>query len=452
MTAPASEFPVTTHSSPARPSVFSIAGPSIAVFMMNTIAGVLVIRIVADLGTPAVAAVAAGQRINFVLVALIMGLGAATTALVSRAWGGGASEEAGAWTTLSIKLGLIASTGICIVVALLAGPIANYFALEGEAEMLAVDYIRLMALFGPVQGIVMVLATACRAVGDARTPLYLGTCANLLSVACAWALAYGAFGLPAMGTRGAAIGWGTAYVFSSTAYLWMWRRGRLILPFPHRQHRRALSLRRFASVAAPATVEQVIMQVAMLVFIGFVAVYGTTAFTAYSIGLNLFAVSMVIGLGFSIAASALVGQCLGAGDPEAAIDSAHKALRPALVTMLASGMLMALCAEQLAGLMVMDPEVIALTAQFVIALGVLQPLLAIDFVLGGALRGAGDTRYPMIAGVIAIVFCRLPAAALVVWLELSVTWLFWLFLGDQVVKLVFIIHRFRSRRWLKALA
>ncbi len=194
------------------------------------------------------------------------------------------------------------------------------------------------------------------------------------------------------------------------------------------------------------------MQVAMLVFIGFVAVYGTTAFTAYSIGLNLFAVSMVIGLGFSIAASALVGQCLGAGDPEAAIDSAHKALRPALVTMLASGMLMALCAEQLAGLMVMDPEVIALTAQFVIALGVLQPLLAIDFVLGGALRGAGDTRYPMIAGVIAIVFCRLPAAALVVWLELSVTWLFWLFLGDQVVKLVFIIHRFRSRRWLKALA
>ncbi|NIB40896.1 MATE family efflux transporter [Pseudomaricurvus alkylphenolicus] len=449
----------------ARPSVWSIAAPSITLFLMATLAGVVIIKIVSSLGTPAVAAVTAGQRINFVMVALLMGMGSATTAMVSRAWGSGDKRRATEATRLSLKVGL----GVCILVSIsaisLAQPLAHFFQLDDESYPLAVDYIRLLCLFGPAQGIVMILSTAFRAIGDAKTPMFVGILANGISIAGAYVFAYGELGMPAMGVNGAAIGWGLSFAFAALAYLGLWLSGRLPLPFSIPEPKPAridelpdlagcaetvqrISLNRFLTICLPATMEQVVMQGAMLLFVGFVAAYGTPAFAAYGVGMNLFAVTMVIGLGFSIAASALVGQCLGAGDHQAALDSVYQALRLALTTMVISGILAGTFAEELAHLMVDDPEVAALTAQFVIVVALMQPMLAVDFVFGGAMRGAGYTGYPLIAGLITILGVRLPLAALVTEFHLPVQWIFGVFVVDLLVKAIMISLRFRKRTWL----
>ena len=202
----------------------------------------------------------------------------------------------------------------------------------------------------------------------------------------------------------------------------------------------------------PATIEQFIMQAAMLLFIVFVASYGTAAFAAYGVGMSLFSVAAVIGLGFSIASSALVGQSLGAGDTESALASARQALKLSLVIMLVTGGLSAFFAKPIAAAMVDDPEVIALTAQFLVALAVLQPLLAADFVMTGAMRGAGDTRFPLIAGLVAVVCVRLPLGAIVAWQQLPIIWIYGVLVVDQIVKLSLVIHRYRARRWLHTLA
>lgn len=438
-----------------KPSVWSIAGPSIAVFLMATIAGVLIIRIVAGLGTPAVAAVTAGQRINFVMVALLMGMGAATTALVSRAWGAQDKALAIAYTRLSLIVALALALALCSLAIIAAEPLATFFKLHADAHTLAVTYIRWLSLFGVAQAVVMILSTAFRAIGDAKTPLYLGIFANGSSVLFAYGFAYGQWGLPELGVKGAAIGWGLAYSLCALAYLVLWISNRLPLHFslprltPEQTPRADLS--RFIKVCLPATVEQMVMQGAMLVFIWFVAGYGNAAFAAYGVGLSLFAVSMVVGLGFSIASSTLVGQHLGAGDCQGAVDSANHALRLSLITMSAMGIASVLLAEQLATLMVDDPEVARLTTQLVIALALIQPLLGIDFALGGAMRGAGDTRFSLIVGIVTILGVRLPLAAFFVWQDFPVVWVYSVFIADQLVKSILIWRRFKQRRWLRAL-
>ena len=432
-------------------SVWSIAGPSIGVFLMATIAGVLIIKIVSGLGTPAVAAVTAGQRINFILVALLMGLGAATTALVSRAWGAKDPELATAYARLALISGVCIALVVATFSAFFAPNIAHFFRLDDVSAPLAVSYIRWMSLFAVSQSILMVLSTACRSVGDAKTPLYLGLFGHSTSVFLAWALTYGEFGLPAMGVRGAAIGWGLAFSLTAFAYLGLWLNNRLKLRFSLSDQAPKADLSRFIKVCLPATIEQLLMQAAMLVFVWFVARHGTEAFAAYGIGISLLSVTIVIGMGFSIAASALVGQELGAGNREGAIESGYSALRLALITMTVLGALTSFFSTELAGLLVDDPEVQRLTALFVLILGLAQPILAVDLVLGGAMRGAGDTRFPLFAGMISAVFVRLTLAGIATLMELPVQWIYSVFMADQLVKSTIILWRYRGLRWLRAL-
>jgi len=438
-----------THTDFRRPSVWSIAAPSIAMFMISTLAGVVLIRIAAGLGTPAVAAVTAGQRVNFIILALLMGMGAATTALVSRAWGAKNSDAAVDATRQSLKVGLTVCALLSITAISLAKPLAHFFQLEGESYQLAVSYVRLLSLFGVFQGVMMILSTACRAIGDAKTPLFVGILVNTISVVAAYGFAYGRWGMPDMGVNGVAIGWGIAYGVGTLCYLVLWLNNRLLLPFSYTGKPPQGNLNRFLTICLPATVEQLIMQTAMLMFIAFIAGYGTEAFSAYGVGMSLFAVTMVIGLGFSIAASALVGQSLGAGDSQGALDSTAFALKQSIIVLSATGLASALFANPLANAMVDDPKVAELTAQFVLALALVQPLLAVDFVLGGAMRGAGYTGFPLIAGIVAILGVRLPLAALISEYQWSVGWIFSVFIADQLVKVTLIVRRYRTHVWLR---
>jgi len=432
-------------------SVWSIAGPSIAVFMMATIAGVLIIKIVSDLGTPAVAAVTAGQRINFILVALLMGLGAATTALVSRAWGANDKVLATAYTRLALTVGIALSVIIGALMALFADQVAAFFRLNSEAAPLATEYIRWLSLFAVSQAISMILSTASRAIGDAKTPLYVGIIANSSAVLLAWALAYGKWGLPAMGVFGAAVGSGVAFSFSALIYLLLWMSDRLRLQFSLPADAPRTDFPRFLKVCLPAGIEQLIMQAAMLIFVWFVAQHGTEAFAAYGVGLNLLSLTIVVGLGFSIAASALVGQQLGAGNRQGAIDSGYRALRLAFITMSSLGLLSVMFSREMASMLSNDPEVIELTSHFVFVLGIVHPFLAVDLVLGGAMRGAGDTRFPLMAGIISAVIVRLSLAGIATLMALPVQWIFSIFLADQVVKCIIIWRRYEGRRWLRVL-
>lgn len=439
-------------SSHDRVSVWSIAGPSIVVFLLSTLAGVAIIKIVAGLGTPAVVATTAGQRVHFIQLALLMGMGAATTALISRAWGGKNIPLAVDTMKLSIKFGL----SICILLSLLAfltaGYMGSFFQLTGDSRELAITYIRWMFVFAPFQGLVMMMSTASRAAGDAKVPLYMGIISNVSSVVAAYGLAYGVMGLPAMGVKGAAIGWGLAYLISAVIYFSCWYFGYLKLPFKTAAAGEKAKTDQFIRISMPATVEQIIMQGAMLVFIAFVAQYGTEAFAAYGVGINIMSVAAVIGLGFSIAASANVGMSLGAGKPQKALEASMEALKLAVIILTIVGLGLGLFAETISQFMVADRLVVEISTQFLWILACLLPVLAVDFVLSGAMRGAGDTRYPLIAGIMTSLGVRLPLAALCLWLELPVWCIFSVFLFDQLVKCFLLVRRYRQKRWLTALS
>ena len=176
--------------------------------------------------------------------------------------------------------------------------------------------------------------------------------------------------------------------------------------------------------------------------------YGTEAFAAYNIGVNLLAVCMTVGFGFSIAGSTLVGQHLGANDHDGAARSGWRSMVFAIISMGSLGLLIIAFAEEMATYFIGDAALtVEYTGQFIYILGAMMPLLAVEFSIGGALRGAGDTRFPLMATVFGLLVMRCGLAGIATYMGMPVVYVYAAIIGDYVVKAAMLLWRFRRGRW-----
>jgi putative MATE family efflux protein len=299
----------------------------------------------------------------------------------------------------------------------------------------------------------LILGAGLRAVGDMRTPLLVGAVTNVVNALLLFVLVYGGFGFPSIGIAGAALSGGLAFLVGTSLTLWLWfRRTLLIAPITTGLFDRVRT-KKLLRVGYPAALEQLVFQSGFIVFTFVIAhFYGTNALAAYGIGVQILSLSFVVGFGFSIAASTLVGQHLGARDPVRAAQSGWRAMWLAVASMSVLSVLIIALARPIAKLMIAAPEVVEHTVTFIYLLGLAQPLMAIEFAIGGALRGAGDTRFPLLTTFTSLIGGRIVLALLFTWLGLPVGFIYGALLADYTLKATMLIARFRSGRWQHALA
>jgi putative MATE family efflux protein len=207
-------------------------------------------------------------------------------------------------------------------------------------------------------------------------------------------------------------------------------------------------VRRIAAVGSPTGIEQLLMQIGFLLYLGIAARYGTAAVAAYFIGVRILALSFLPGFGFGAAASTIVGQQLGARQPHGAERSGWEANRLAMLFMSVGGVIIFAGARVIARAFIDDPVVVEDAVAFIRVLAACQPLMAADFTLGGALRGAGDTKFPLVTVLVAFYGARLGFAYIVAAvLSLSLTWVWLALVGDYAMRALLKAWRFQSGRW-----
>lgn len=427
--------------------VWTLAWPTIVSNLLYSAAGFIDIKIVGALGPSAVAALTTGLRIFFAMQAVLIAVTAGTTALVARAWGAGDRDEAAAVTWLSLWLSLAFVLVVTVPVVIWAERFAGIFRLDPDTVAQAATFTRRLSFFYAAFAVNLVLGAALRAAGDVVTPLWTSTLANGVAVSVAYVLVYGKLGFPAMGVSGTAFGHAAGWVTGALAIGTLWKRGAGGLGVGGRSAFSMERARRLLAIGYPAAMEQIAWQGGFILFLWIVALYGTAPYAAYGIGVNILSFSFLVGFGFSMAAATLVGQRLGAGDPDGAAHGGWHAMRLAITAMLVFAAVIITAAEPLARFLIDDPEVVRLTVVFIHVLGSVQVLMAIEYSLGGALRGAGDTRFPFLTVVTGLFGVRLPLAAGFCWLGLPPEWIFAALIGDYIVKATMLTLRFRSGRW-----
>jgi MATE family, multidrug efflux pump len=270
-----------------------------------------------------------------------------------------------------------------------------------EVKAEALPFLRTMFVFSLGMLLFFMLGGALRSAGDARTPLRLGIWMTGLNIAFNVVLIPGYGPVPALGTRGAAIGTVSASLIVSSIALWMLLRGKLVVHFPHAMSRRPdwgiiRSLFRFGLPAGLQGVAMNIAGVLLLRFIGSLP-HSAEAQAAYAVGYaELFSLITWTSVGLMGAAAAVAGQNLGAGHPDRAIRGVQIASRIGIAVAATVGALFLLIPERLLAIFGLDdPTVVSLGRQLLRYLAVSGFFITVALTYTGGLQGTGDTRSPL---------------------------------------------------------
>ncbi len=415
------------------------------------------LAMLSHLGTDVLAAVGYCAQFLFLAQSVLMALGAAGVALMSRALGAGEPERARGALVTFLALGGVIGAGSALLG--LVAPrllLALVDAAPSVAE-LGLPYMRATLGAALFLGFSIALESGYRSARNTRLPLAITALVAAVKLTLNAGLIFGLAGLPELGLLGAGIATLGAHAVGLVGYAWSARRpGRpesVLLRLGRRDLGpvRALLPEAFR-VSWPAALERVIMQSALMGYFWALSGYGPQAIAAYAVGMRLLSFSWIPGTGYAIAAATLVGQSLGAQDPAGARAAAARALRWSVVTALLIGGVYLLTRDAMVGWFSDDPEVLAMIAPFIVVMAFAQPIIASNFTMAGALRGSGDTITPLLASFAGTWGVRLPPAVILGrLLHVDVSWVFALLALDHVVRLLIVSRAYARGAWSERL-
>lgn len=435
---------------PAAPlNIWSLAWPTMAAAFMHTVVRWIDIKMVGVLGADAIAGVTAGGQLLWLIQTFVMAASIGLTAIVSRAYGAKNLVEADHAHKQSIWMSLLIGIITWVGFIPLIDPSFAWIGLTGDAAIDGRDYMLWLLAGNIPMTLFFMTSAALRAGGDTITPLWTGVLANFVNIFLNWVFIYGNLGAPEMGVGGAGLATSISVAFNIVLILILWQGGKLILPRRLAGWAIDLSMwRRIWKIGYPTGIEGLLFQFAMLSFMSFMTLYGTEAYVAYQIGVQVLAFGFLPGHGFNVAAATMVGQYLGARMPDKAMAAGWQTLRLAMLFMALMGFGLIAVGEPIARWFIDDDTVVPMAVQFIWILGFCLPLMAWDFTVGGALRGAGDTRTPLVTVMIALgCFRLLPGYIIAHLLNWDVVWLWSVLFLDYAARAIVLGLAFRRGKW-----
>ena len=423
--------------------ILRLAGPAFLALVAEPLFLLADSAIVGHLGTRQLAGLGIAGAVLSSLISLCIFLAYGTTASVARRIG--ARDLRGALTQGVDGIWLAGAIGVATTVLgvpltpWLVGLFGPRAGVAHEAE----TYLRI-GLVGAVPLLVMLATTGIlRGLQDTRTPLLVAVAGNLANVALNLWLVYGLD----LGIAGSALGTVLAQSASAAALL-------TVVTRAARRHEARLrpslaGIRGAGSAGVPLLLRTVTLRASLLVMTYGASTLGDTDLAAMQVAMTLWTFLAFALDAIAIAAQAITGRYLGAGDRAGTRAITARMLRWGVLGGVVTGLALAAASPWLGALFTGDARVRGLLVPVLLVAAVAQPLAGVVFVLDGVLIGAGDGRYLAWVGLLVLAVFA-PAAWLAVGLGGTLVWL-WVafaaaFMGGRGVVL---LSRARSDAWLR---
>jgi len=391
-------------------AVNRLAWPVILENLFQTALGTIDMIMVGSLGAAAIAGVGTANQIIFVMQASFGAITTGTTVLVARFVGAREDEAANSVVKQSLVIGAV----ISVIFAFLGLGFSQWairlMGAEPDVVHLGATYLRIVTAASVFMVYMFIVSGALRGAGDTRTPMIVTGCINAVNIVVAYVLIFGKLGFPTLGVAGAAWGATMARGVGTLALLATLLRGKAAISIRGRSGwwPSPRMIWRVLRLGMPSMIEQMAMSGGMLIY-GIIAIsLGTVVYATQRITFQALSLSWMPGFGFAMASTAMVGQCLGARRAEMGECSSWYAVRMAVAWMTIIGVLIAVFGKSVMRLFTSDPVMIAMGADALRVIAISQPFMAVGMVLAGSLRGAGDTRFPMMTTFLSIWLVRLP--------------------------------------------
>jgi len=430
-----------------RKAVLKLALPAMFELVLMMLVQIIDMIQVGSLGPWAIAATGLAAQPTMLIFSIFSALVVGTTALVARAAGAGEREYASRVTRQSFVIVLIMGVLVTVVGIPTSGVIIRLMGADVDTIDPGTIYMKIV-MAGTVFTVGnMVLAASLRGVGDMITPMISNTVANVINIFMNWVLINGKLGFPRLEVAGAAIAtsFSRLIAFFITLHA-VYARDKYISISVHDSYRFEPDIiKKVLNIGIPAAIEQLIMRSGALLFARLIAGFGTIMFAAHQIAINIDGLGIVPAMAFQMATTTLVGQGIGAQKPELSEEAARQSTIIGTIILSLIGVAYFFLGKYAIRIFTQDAQVIALGENALKILAFSQPFTAVYFVIAGALRGAGDTKYAMYASAIGMWITRigigyiladlLNMALVGAWVAVTI---------DMIVRMVLVLKRFSS--------
>lgn len=423
--------------------ILALAVPAFATLIAEPLLILADTFIIGHLGTADLGGLTLASSVLGLLVGLSVFLAYGTTSVVSRRLGAGDRSGALSGGIDGIVLGIVLGLLYAAVLIPTAPALLGLYGAAQDVTALGVTYLRIVALGLPAQLVILASTGVLRGLQDTRTPLRVVVTINVLNVALNVLLVYGLN----LGIGGAAAGTATSQWVGAALLSSAVLRGARSAGVPLRLRPRGVMVA--AKLGGWLVIRNAALNLALLMTTLTATSLGTVALAAHQI-INTLWTTVAFALdAFAIAAQALVGVRVGAGDTA----GARRVLGRVLVwgvgfSVLVGGLLL-LVRVPLSGAFSPDVAVQALVQETILVLAVLAPIGAVAFQLDGVLIGAGDARFLALAGT-AATLAYVPFVAAVWTHHAGLSWLWAAYGAWLVARCLLLWLRTRGDSWAHA--
>lgn len=433
-------------------SIFTLALPAIVEMALNTLVGIVdTIMVSRIIGLEGLAAAGFANQLIFTVIFIFSSFNAGATAMIARSFG----------EKNILKLNKV--LGQNLVINMIIGLLTTFFALRFAPNLLSifevspevfassVDFFKIIALGIFFMFVSFAAKASLRGASDTKTPMIVTAIVNILNIVGNYVLMTGFWIFPNLGLNGAAIATTFVRFLDASIFLFLFFKGRgqIKLSLINMKISKEI-LKPLWRLSSSAAIEQTLMQLSFLLSGIIISQLDTLAEGSFRILLTIESISFMPAVGFSIAASALVGKALGEKNEGNALRKGYLATGMGVLWGVIAGSIFALFPRFILHLFTQDPAILVASKPTMYVLALNQLPLAFWIIMSGALRGAGDTKGVMIIASLRVWLVFIPLCYLfILTLGLGVIGLWWAELCSFVLFDLIIYHRFKKMKWAK---
>ena len=437
---------------PLRRAVFLLAVPMVLELVLESTFAVVDIFFVSKLGPSAVATVGLTEAYLFLLYSLAMGLAMAVTAVIARRIGEGKKEEAAVTAVQAIIVALLASLLPAIIGIVYAQDLLRLMGADAWAIEHGYKYTQWMLGGNAVIMLLFVINAIFRGAGDAAIAMRVLWVANGLNILLDPLLIFGWGPVPAMGVEGAAIATNIGRGVGVLMQLWiLFRGGQHIRVLGSQLAWRGAVLWNIVRTSLGGVGQMLVAMTSWIFLMRILSSIGSEAVAGATIAIRVMMFTMMPAWGMSNAAATLVGQNLGAQQPERAEASVWQIGWYNMAYLLLIAVLFFAFPRQIVGIFSADANVIAIGAEWLRILSYSLFVYGWWMVSVQAFNGAGDTKTPTWINVVFFWLIQIPLAwVLALHLGLQETGVFWAVFVSETSVGLFTLWLFSRGRWKTA--
>lgn len=424
--------------------VLALAVPAMIENILQTVVGFVDTLFVAQLGLTEVTAVGIANAIIAVYIAIFMAIGIGTSSLIA--------QNIGAGNIAGAKRVAKQSTIISCITGILFGSLTFFFAelllsiMGAEPNVMkeGVTYLRIVGVPSIFIALMFIFGSILRASGDTKTPMKVSLWINILHVGLDFLLIFGIGSFAGWGVAGAA--WATVIVrIIGTGLLFYYVQHSSVSFSWSRQNQGESMMTSILKLSTPAAAERLFMRVGQVLYFSLIVHIGTETYAAHTIAGNIETFSYMPGYGLAIAATTLVGQCIGSKKYQEAYVYGLLTTGIGVLFMSVIGVFMFILAPWLASWFTSEASAIKMVTIALRIDAFAQPALAVGLILTGALQGAGDTKTPMYSTAVGMWVVRIIGIyVLGIKLEMGIAGVWLAIALDIFVRAIFLFWKYHN--------